>query len=234
MRLGKPAEHGPRNAGHIARGRRARLEPADPHSGRLHEADGSPHLDLGFQGRARSRRQWPRHPLPARPGIGRLQLDQRHDLCPRPARGFRPLGTARQPRLVVGRCAALFQEGRGLGGRRRRISRRGRAAVDVEDRRPAGVVSEADPGGNRDRARIPRGRQPSAARRRRQYRLGSADPPRAAAPKRGAHLFACGTEAAEPAGRHQCTGPPHPARRHPCGRRRVCAGRRAGAGRRRS
>ncbi len=181
----------PGHARHIAGGRRARLEPVDPHSGRLHEADGSSDFDLGLQGRARSRRQWPRHPLPARPGIGRLQLDQRDDLCPRPARGFRPLGTARQSRLVVGRRAALFQEGRGLGGRRRRISRPGRAAIDVEDRRPAAVVSEADPGGNRDRARIPRGRQPSAARRRRLYRLGSADPPRAAAPKRGAHLFAC-------------------------------------------
>ena len=101
-----------------------------------------------------------------------------------------------------------------------------------QDRRQAAVVSKADRGGNRDRARIPRGRQPSAARRRRQYRLGSADPPRAAAPKRGAHLSASGTEAAEPAGRHQCSGPPHPVRRYPCGRRRVRAGRQAGAGRR--
>ncbi len=44
--------------------------------------------------------------------------------------------------------------------------------------------------GNRDRARIPRGRQPSAAGRRRQYRLGAADPPRPAAAERGAHLSA--------------------------------------------
>ncbi len=48
--------------------------------------------------------------------LGGSSLDQRADLCPRPARGFRPLGAARQPRLGLGRCAALFQAGRELGG----------------------------------------------------------------------------------------------------------------------
>ena len=62
--------------------------------------------------------------------LGGSSLDQRHDLCPRPARGFRPLGSARQSRLVVGWGAAVFQEGRGLGRRRRRIPRRRRAALD--------------------------------------------------------------------------------------------------------
>ena len=34
---------------------------------------------------------------------------------PRPTRGLRPLGPARQSRLVVGRLPALFQKGRALG-----------------------------------------------------------------------------------------------------------------------
>src|ERR1700746_1544406 len=46
------------------------------------------------------------------------------------------------------------------GARRRRISGRGRTAADVKNPRKAAPVSEADPGGNRDRARIPRRRQP--------------------------------------------------------------------------
>ncbi len=37
--------------------------------------------------------------LPARPGAGRVKLDQRPDLYPLPARGLRSLVTARQPRL---------------------------------------------------------------------------------------------------------------------------------------
>ena len=49
--------------------------------------------------------------------LGGSSLDQRADLYPRPTRGLRPLGAARQSRLVVGRLPALFQEGRALGGR---------------------------------------------------------------------------------------------------------------------
>src|SRR5438445_7693979 len=47
---------------------------------------------------------------------------------------------------------------------------------DFQDRRQAGLVSDHDRGWRRDRARIPRGRQSSPARRRRQYRLGPANP----------------------------------------------------------
>ena len=160
-----------------------------------------PTADLGLSRRARPRHQRARHPLPARARLGRLQLDQRHDLCARPARGFRPLGAARQSRLVVGRRLALFQAGRGLGGRRGRVSRQGRAAVDLAHRRQAGAVPKHHRGRQGDRPRIPCRRKPSAARRRRQYRLGPADPPRPAAPKRRAHVSAPGVEAAEPPGR---------------------------------
>ena len=97
-----------------------------------------PTLDLGLQGRGRSRHQRPRHPLSARPGAGRVVLDQRADLHPRPARGFRPLGAARQSRLGLGRCAALFQEGRELAGRGERTARLGRVPDHLADERAAG------------------------------------------------------------------------------------------------
>ena len=92
-----------------------------------------PTLDLEVPRRARSRHQRARHRLYARPGDRRLLLDQRADLHPRPTRGLRPLGAARQSRLVVGRLPAVFPQGRALGGRRQRGARQGRAAVHLED-----------------------------------------------------------------------------------------------------
>ena len=96
-----------------------------------------------------------------------------------------------------------FKRGRELGGRRRRIPRQGRAAADLAHRRQAASVPQDHRGRTTDRARIPRRRQPSAARRRRQYRLGAADAPRPAAAERGAHLSAPGDEAAQPRGHHR-------------------------------
>ncbi len=61
----------------------------------------------------------PLDPLRARPGAGRLLVDQRHDLHARPEGGLGPLGLARQPRLVVERGAAPVREARGLPARRR-------------------------------------------------------------------------------------------------------------------
>ena len=90
------------------------------------------HIPLGFgrtfadpvgqlvlRDRARSRRGRPPRLLAARQGAGRLVLDQRHGLYPRPGRGFRPLAPARQHRLVVRRRVALFQARRAPGARRR-------------------------------------------------------------------------------------------------------------------
>ena len=50
-----------------------------------------------------------RDPDHAGPHPGRVQLDQRHDLQPRPARRPRQLGAARQPRLGLCRHAAVLQ-----------------------------------------------------------------------------------------------------------------------------
>ena len=55
----------------------------------------------------------------ARQDAGRLLLDQRPHLQPRPAPGFRHLGPARQSRLGLSRRAALFQAD-GAAGRRGR------------------------------------------------------------------------------------------------------------------
>ena len=66
--------------------------------------------------------------LAARQGARRLVVDQRPDLHPRPDAGFRPVAPARQRRLVVGRRAAVFPQGRAPGARRERIPRQGRPA----------------------------------------------------------------------------------------------------------
>ena len=60
------------------------------------------------------------HPHHAGPHAGRLELDQRHGLQPRPARRFRQLGAARQSRLGLCRRAAVFQAHRAAHRRRRR------------------------------------------------------------------------------------------------------------------
>ena len=74
--------------------------------------------------------------LSARPRARRLLLDQRHDLHARPGARLRPLAPAGQPRLGLGRRAALLQELRGLcrgrrrdARRRRRVARRAAAPV---------------------------------------------------------------------------------------------------------
>ncbi len=63
-----------------------------------------------------------RNLLAARQGAWRVELHQRHGLYPRPGRRFRPLAPARQRRLVLRRCAALFQARRGPAARRATIS----------------------------------------------------------------------------------------------------------------
>ena len=52
-----------------------------------------------------------------RQGTGRIILDQRHGLHPRPPRRLRSLGARRRHRLVLCRRVALFQTQRNLGGR---------------------------------------------------------------------------------------------------------------------
>ena len=134
-------------------------------------------LTWGFRAEAVRRA---RDHLSARPGARRLVVDQRPDLYPRPTRGLRPLGAARQSRLVVGRLPAVFQAGRALGRRARRRARQGRVPVHVEDG-PVAALREGHRGRHAARSRIPRGRQQSAARRRRRASAGASRPAAAAA-----------------------------------------------------
>ena len=77
---------------------------------------------------------------PHHPGAhaGRVQLDQRHGLQPRPARRSRQLGAARQPRLGLCRHAALLQAHRAADRHRRRPHPRPRG-------QPAGHRHRLDP-----------------------------------------------------------------------------------------
>ena len=70
----------------------------------------------------------PAHSLSARPHARRLELDQRHALCARPAARLRHLGPARQSRLVLLADPALLQEVGEFRARRRRQPRQGRPA----------------------------------------------------------------------------------------------------------
>ena len=118
-----------------------------------------------------------------------------------------------------------FKRGRKLAGGRQRFSRIRRAAVDLAYLRQAGPVREDHRGRRGDRSRIPRGRQPPAAGLAGRHRLGAADPPRPAAPERGAHLSAPGIAAAEPAARHRRAGASRAVRRQARGRGRILARR---------
>ena len=231
VRAGQPADRGPVGAGHPDRGRRARLEPADPCPGRLYETARPSDPDLGLQGRTRSRHRRAGDPVSARPGARRLVVDQRADLYPRPARGFRPLGAARQSRLGLGRRPALFQAGRALAGRAQRAARHHRLSDDLADGRAAGRLPGDHRGGAGTRPRIPRGRQPSAARRRPEHRLVPADPRRKAPRQRRADLSEAGREARQSADRDERAGPPPDLQRQPRDRHRPVA-RRPGRDRR--
>ena len=69
----------------------------------------NPTLHLAVPDRTGRGHQRAAHSHHAGPHAGRVKLDQRHDLQPRPAGGFRPLGAARQSRLGLCRHPAVFQ-----------------------------------------------------------------------------------------------------------------------------
>ena len=83
---------------------------------------------LGLPDRAAARAERPPRLPAARQGARRLELDQRHDLPARPAARLRRLGRRGQPRLVLGRRAAVLQAGRAQRARRRRLARHRRSA----------------------------------------------------------------------------------------------------------
>ena len=80
--------------------------------------------------------------LAARARLGRLVLDQRHDLYSRPCARLRPLAADGLRRLVVCRCASLFQARGGQRKRRRRISWR-RGPLHVSNGRSANPLFRA-------------------------------------------------------------------------------------------
>ena len=118
-----------RQAGAPPRGRRTGRLVLDRHSGRLSLHDRQSTHRLVLQDPARRASGRPLDPLRARPRPRRLLHHQRDDLHARPERGLRLLGLAWQRGMVVGRCAAAVQEGRGLSARRRRDARCGRRAA---------------------------------------------------------------------------------------------------------
>ena len=101
----------------------------------------NPRTDWCYKTAARRAPRRPLDPLRARPRARRLLLDQRHDLHARAEGGLRPLGLARQPRLVVGRRAAALQEARGLSARRRSTCTAPAASCASRTRACAGTSS---------------------------------------------------------------------------------------------
>ena len=93
-----------------------------------------PRTRLVLQDGSRPGPERAQHRLAARQDPGRLQLDQRPALHPRPARGLRPLAPARQRRLVRRGRAALLQARRRPGAGRRRLPRAG-GPLSVSDMR---------------------------------------------------------------------------------------------------
>ena len=100
----------------------------DPHSRRLLSQHLQPEGRLVVRVRAGAGIQQPPHSAAARQGAGRVVVDQRPDLHPRPEAGFRSVAPARQRRLVVRRRAAVFPQVGGPGARRERVPRQGRSA----------------------------------------------------------------------------------------------------------
>ena len=106
----------------------ARLEPLDPHPGRLLQDDERPRRGLVLPDQAGPGPERPSHQVAARQGPGRLEFPERAALRPRPARGLRPLAPDGQRRLGMGRRRAAVPPLRGPAGRRGRASRRRRSA----------------------------------------------------------------------------------------------------------
>ena len=128
LRAGQPADRGSGRQGAAARGGSARQVDVDRHSRRLHQAAQPQVLQLELRDGGRGGHGRPAHSLPARPHARRLELDQRHALCARPAARLRHLGPARQSRLVLFAGPALLQEVGEFRARRRRQPRQGRPA----------------------------------------------------------------------------------------------------------
>ena len=119
---GQPAVRRPADARAAAGGRRQGQLPLDPHPRRLPLPDGQPAHRLVLQDGRGAGPQRPQPRLSARQGAGRLLVHQRHDLHARPGARLRSVAADGQPRLGLGRRAALLPEAPGpVGGGARRL-----------------------------------------------------------------------------------------------------------------
>src|SRR5205085_7000739 len=101
LRSGEPTERRSGEPGSGYRSRREGHKPVDPYPGRVLPQHLSPEDHLAVRDGTSARTGWPPHLLAARQGPGRLLVDQRPDLYPRPTPRFRLLAPARQYRLVL-------------------------------------------------------------------------------------------------------------------------------------
>ena len=157
----------------------------------------------------------------ARQGARRLVGDQRHGLYPRPPQRLRPLGLARQYRLVLCRRAALLQA---LGRQcrfRRRVSRQGRPARRQQTALRQSGAADLSAGRARGAVPHPRGFQRRGPRRPR-HLPGDAEERRTL--ERGARLYpSAHGQPRQSARRDRRAGHPHPVRGQARGRRRIPA-----------
>ncbi len=218
---GAPADRGAGRHGLRAGGRPAGPASLHPRAGRLHQDAVQPGLHLAVQDRAVRGQRRPADSHHAGPHARRVQLDQRHDLQPRPARRSRQLGAARQSRLGLCRYAALLQAHRAADRHRRRPHPWPRG-------QPAGHRHRLDPSDLRGVHRRRRRHGDPALRRLQQRRppggrrlFPARDPSRLAA-FGGARVPASG-EGDRPAGdTHRCARRRGAVRRQACGRRALC------------
>ena len=148
---------------------------------------------------ARRRLGRPPHRGAAWKDAGRLELDQRHGLHPRPGPGLRPLGAARQSRLeLAGRAAGLQAHGK-LRRRLGRAARPQRAAPRHRHAAPEDPAArEDDRGGEQDRPALqprPQRGDPGG------HRHVAGDDRQGSPPEHGLLLPRSGARPAQPHGR---------------------------------
>ena len=129
LRHGGAPVRGPRNTRRPAGSRRPRPAFLDPRPARLRQDHHRSPRQLVLRDGTGAQPERPPRVLAARQGAGRIVVDQRPGLHPRPERGLRPVAPARQHRLVVRRRAAVFPARRTPDPRRERTARHRRPAL---------------------------------------------------------------------------------------------------------
>ena len=223
LRAGQPAERGSRRERAADRGGRARPQSAHPHPARHGQDARAQHVRLGLSHRARAEHERPRGRGDARQGAGRLVVDQRDGLYPRPSRRLRPLGTEGRARLVLCRRAALLQALRELAGWRESVARRfgaGRHRIRAHAR--SGLRRLARSGESRGLSRDRRLQRQAAGR----FRARPIHHPRRLSLLGGDRLSQAGAQARQSRRRDRRACHARAAARHARHRRRICQGQR--------